>query len=410
VVAKHEVVGDFADGRAGGIRVALDRQEQLMLRRRKARRLGSLLAPTQESTQTGAQLQQLFEVPLGRFHIVSRYRALTMTVRAEWGSAVMATGIVSVALYYEGSPTLSRVLLAIGAVAWTILAGLAVLAVLFDHLHAREEAKRPAALTAVAATAVLGVRLTLLGWTWAGWALLVIAAALPALLLPALARAGPLPRTGGSFLVVVAVQSLAALAATLASSTAHSWPAFLALAPCALGLAAYPIVLARFDLSELRRGAGDHWVSGGALAISTLSCAEIGHALSVAHGPAGFHDPLRVASLVLWGATVAWLPALMVAELRWPRPGYDVGRWATVFPLGMYAVMSTGTGSLAGLQGVVRFGHVAAWVAFAVWIATAVGWGRRQLPLIGRCVRLGRGAIRRGPDGAVPDPTLRSRT
>lgn len=174
----------------------------------------------------------------------------------------MATGIVSVAILDEQATTLSRVLLAVCAVTWAILAALLVAAVLFDFRRAREEATRPAALTAVAGTAVLGVRLTVLGWSWAGWALLAIAAALPALLLPALARDGPLPRTGGSFLVVVALQSLAVLAATMASSTFRTWPALAALAVSAVGLVAYPAVLARFDVSELRYGAGDHWVSG----------------------------------------------------------------------------------------------------------------------------------------------------
>jgi tellurite resistance protein TehA-like permease len=333
-----------------------------------------------------------------------------MVIKPDAGGAVMASGIVSVAMLDAGFRTLSRLLLVVCGVSWAILAVLVVLALLSDFRHAREQARRPAALTAIAGTAVLGVRLTVLGWSWAGWALLVIAAALPFVLFPALARAGPLPRTGGSFLVVVAVQSLAVLAATMASSTFSTWPALAALALLLLGLAAYPGVLARFDISELRYGAGDHWVSGGALAICTLSCAEIEHALSVSHGPTGLHEPLRVGSLVLLGISVAWLPALIVAEVRWPRAGYDVARWATVFPLGMYSVMSTSTGRVAGVDGLIQFGHVAAWIAFAAWIATAVGWGRHRLASVRRFVRSERGASGRARGGAAPGPTPRSRT
>jgi tellurite resistance protein TehA-like permease len=333
-----------------------------------------------------------------------------MVIKPDAGGAVMASGIVSVAMLDAGFRTLSRLLLLVCGVSWAILAALVVLALLFDFRHAREQARRPAALTAIAGTAVLGVRLTVLGWSWAGWALLVIAAALPFVLFPALARAGPLPRTGGSFLVVVAVQSLAVLAATMASSTFRTWPALAALAVFLLGLAAYPAIVARFDISELRYGAGDHWISGGALAICTLSCAEIAHALSVSYGPTGLHEPLRVGSLVLWGISVAWLPALIAAEVRWPRPSYDVARWATVFPLGMYSVMSTSTGRVAGVDGLIQFGHVAAWIAFAAWIATAVGWGRHRLASARRLVSSGRDARRRGPGAAAPDPTPRSRT
>lgn len=333
-----------------------------------------------------------------------------MRINAEAGGAVMATGIVSVAIHYEGVETLSLVLLAVCGATWAILAALAVAALLSDFPRARDETRRPAALTAVAGTAVLGVRLTLLGWTWAGWALLVASVLLGALLLPALARPGPLPRTGGSFLLVVALQSLAVLAATIAASTARSWPALAALAPFLAGLAAYPVVLARFDFSELRDGAGDHWVSGGALAISTLACAQIEHALSVSRGPTGFHDPLRVGSLVLWGLTVVWLPALIVAEVRWPRPSYNAARWATVFPLGMYSVMSTATGRVAGVDALIQFGHVAAWVALAAWVATAVGWGRRALLVAHGDPALGERPRRQSPGAEAPGPTPRCHT
>jgi tellurite resistance protein TehA-like permease len=364
----------------------------------------------EEPAQAGAQLQQLLEVSLLQPHIAPRYRIGRMVIKAEAGGAVMATGIVSMAILDEQSRTLSRLLLVVCGITWAILAALLVLALLLDFRHAREEAKQPAALTAVAGTAVLGVRLTVLGWAWAGWALLVTAAVLPVLLLPALARAGPLPRSGGSFLLVVAAQSLAVLAATMASVTLRVWPALAALALFLVGLAAYPAILTRFDISELRHGAGDHWVSGGALAISTLSCAQIAHAFSVSHAATGLHEPLRVGSVVLWGITVAWLPALIAAEVRWPRPGYDVLRWATVFPLGMYAVMSTSSGKVAGVDGLVQFGRVAGWVALAAWLATAIGWGRHQLPALRRLVRPERSPRRRGPGAAAPDPTPRSRT
>ena len=49
VVAQHQVVGDLADGGAGGIGVAADREQQLMLRGREPGRLGLLLAPAQEA-------------------------------------------------------------------------------------------------------------------------------------------------------------------------------------------------------------------------------------------------------------------------------------------------------------------------------------------------------------------------
>lgn len=37
---------------------------------------------------------------------------------------------------------------------------------------------------------------------------------------------------------------------------------------------------------------------------------------------------------------MAWLPAWVPGEVVWPRLNYDVRRWSTVFPVGMYAVRS----------------------------------------------------------------------
>ncbi len=188
--------------------------------------------------------------------------------------------------------------------------------------------------------------MTLLGWTWAGWTLLAIATSLCLMLLRALTRARVLSHTGAAFLIVVAPQSLAVLAASLAGRLTLHWLAFAALIPFGLGLAAYVVVLTRFGFGELRTGKGDHWVSGGALAISTLACGELSQS-STALGTFGaLHDLLRIASVVLWGLTIAWLPPLIGAEALWPRPRYDVRRWATVFPMGMYSVMSSTVGSV----------------------------------------------------------------
>ena len=115
-----------------------------------------------------------------------------------------------------------------------------------------------------------------------------------------------------------------------------------------LGLAAYPFVARRFDLREVASGHGDQWVAGGALAITALACAEVGGAATGA-----LHTTLDHAALVVWVTAIAWLPVLVAGELRGPRRGFDLRRWATVFPVGMYAVCSflvarvDGVGSIA---------------------------------------------------------------
>jgi hypothetical protein len=92
----------------------------------------------------------------------------------------MATGIVSVAMHSLSHETLSRALTALMAIAWALLAAVFVYRARVDQRRWRCDGQRVASLTSVAGTAVLGVRLTLLGWWWAGWTLLALATALGA--------------------------------------------------------------------------------------------------------------------------------------------------------------------------------------------------------------------------------------
>ena len=204
---------------------------------------------------------------------------------------------------------------------------------------------------------------------------MAIATALWLLLLGVACRTPVLAGTGAAFLVVVAPQSLAVLAAALAEGLRLRWLGFGALAVFGFGLAAYVLALARFDFGQLRTGVGDHWVAGGAVAISTLACAELTQAAS-----GGLRGLLRIASVALWALSIAWLPVLIGAEARWIRTRYDVRRWATVFPLGMYSVMSITGANATGSTWMLDFGRAWAWVALVAWIATALAAARAISP------------------------------
>ena len=58
VVAQKEVLGHVADGRSAPVGMTPDGEQQLVLGRRDAGRLGLLLAPAQEATEPGAELEQ----------------------------------------------------------------------------------------------------------------------------------------------------------------------------------------------------------------------------------------------------------------------------------------------------------------------------------------------------------------
>jgi tellurite resistance protein TehA-like permease len=298
------------------------------------------------------------------------------------GAVVMGTGIVSIALALDGHETISRIVLVFAAVIWVALALLLPARAARDRARFLTDVRTPAALTSVAGTAVLGTRLTVLGWDWAGAALLVIAVALwVALLVPVLTN-WRTPTVGASLVLTVSTQSLAVLAAVLATGAHASWLLVTALAPFGLGLVFYAFVIARFDPRQLGVGRGDHWITGGALAISTLAAARItlgARALATLGGGDGV---LKALAFGLWVLTMLWLPVLLLAEMLRPRLGYDVRRWSTVFPIGMYAACSFAVGQAAHASAVTSFARVWVWVALAVWGVVFAAMIRRAVQIV----------------------------
>ncbi|MFJ6741595.1 tellurite resistance/C4-dicarboxylate transporter family protein [Streptomyces sp. NPDC091279] len=298
----------------------------------------------------------------------------------EAGAAVLATGILSVGLRLTGHEVLSLIALVLACGAWLVLAARFVTGLLWDRARWMAAARVPGALTAVAATAVLGTRFSDLGRHLLADALLALAAALwPALLIDVVRHWRRRGMSGGVFLACVATQGLAALSGTLAGAQTAAWLAYTALVLFWGGLVLYCVALACFDLRQLFEGAGDQWVAGGALAISALA----GSTLLAADDTRlhlwndddrGVLRAVTVALLVLAGA---WYVVLAVAEAVRPRPRYDVLRWATVFPLGMTAAATLAVGSAARLPWLRGPGQVLLWIAVAGWLAVAVGAARR---------------------------------
>jgi len=299
------------------------------------------------------------------------------------GAEVMGTGVVSIALTLDGREALSRILLVIAGVMWVALAVLLPLRARRDTERFRADIMTPPAMTSVAGTDVLGTRLALLGWTWAGIAALVIAAVIWALLIGPVLRNWKTPTVGASLILTVSTESLAVLAATLGIVERSDWLLLVALVPFVLGLCFYVFVISRFDLRQLAVGHGDHWITGGALAISTLAAGKLlggAKALAILGGGGGI---LKGVAIALWVLTMAWLPVLLLAELLRPRLEYDVRRWSTVFPVGMYAACSFVVGAAAHVDAITRFARVWVWVALAVWAAVLAAMIGRMISWAG---------------------------
>ncbi len=279
----------------------------------------------------------------------------------------MAAGIISVGLYLTGHESLSLVALVVAGVLWLVLAADFTSRLLSDRGRFRAEADTPAALTAVAATTVIGTRLSQQGWQTVAAVLLAVAALLWPGLLFNVVRHWRRRMPGGAFLGCVATQGLSVLAATLAAVGHQEWLARAALVTFCLGLLLYLAALFRFDLREVVGGAGDHWVAGGALSISALAGSKL-TASPVWTGPA--HTTLRTVTLAVLALSLVWYVVLLAAELRHPRPRYDIRRWATVFPLGMTATACLSVADPAGIAWLRPLGEVLLWIAVGAWLLT----------------------------------------
>ncbi|WP_308014041.1 tellurite resistance/C4-dicarboxylate transporter family protein [Streptantibioticus parmotrematis] len=296
------------------------------------------------------------------------------------GAAAMATGALSIGCGLLGAGLSSGVFLVLGCLIWAMLAAAFCLRLRYEGERWWREAATPPALTSVAATAVLGTRFALLGWTGVAVALLCLAVVAWVPLLARVLRHRGRKVPGAAYLVCVSTQALAVLIASVALDAGAAWLAWPAAGLVALGLALYAVTLERFDARELRHGKGDHWVACSALAITALAVSRLADAAAPAgplHWATGAHDALRIAGFVLLGLALAAYAVLVCCEIRWPRPRYDVRRWSTVNPMAMTALATIAWSVTAGVGWLRTLGGVLLWVALLAWAVTGVAAVRR---------------------------------
>ncbi|UOE45439.1 tellurite resistance/C4-dicarboxylate transporter family protein [Agromyces larvae] len=348
---------------------------------------------------------------------------------------VMATGIVSIAMRTDGRPVLSLVLLVIAAVAYVLLIVLNGIRLARHRAAMAADFADPARafgfFTFVAATCVLGSRLSAEGWHGAALWLLVAAFAAWVLLgytVPWTAVLGGAKRTalrtanGTWFIWSVASQSIAVLAATLEAEvdTGRNAMALLAVFSwsigtflyCAVGvfvgvrMLAYPFTPA--DLTP------PYWVAMGATAITVVASARI---VEMADAPmVAATSGLIAGTAVFFWAFGTWLiPPLIVAGYwrhvrhRYPLR-YEATLWSIVFPLGMYGVGAQFLGEVDALPIVHAVGYVESWIALAAWAVAFVAmlahlWRRVLAP-----ARPGDGPGAPPGQGTTTPPTAPSST
>jgi tellurite resistance protein TehA-like permease len=312
---------------------------------------------------------------------------------------VMATGVVSIALFLLGYAPLAHALVWLNwlfyACLWLLTAVRLVrfrallLVDLFNHQRA------PGFFTIVAATCVLGTQsmvvsgavqvATALWWLGLGLWFLIMYAFFTAVTVRTRKPSLGDGINGAWLIAAVATHSIVVLRGAI---DVHSAPApalqFLALAMfmigCMLYLAIIPLIFYRltFIRLESRDFSPPYWINMGAVAIATLAGSTLILRSPQWHLLQGFDAFLRGFTLFFWASATWWIPfliALMVWRYVVCRDPirYEPALWGMVFPLGMY---TTGTFQLSRALHVpflVVISDVFILLAAAAWLATFIG-------------------------------------
>lgn len=300
---------------------------------------------------------------------------------------VMATAIVSVATESHAA-TASFLLLWFATGAFVVLAARVVVEVITCRDRLIAELRQPCtafdSLTIVAAAGVLstrfsadrrpsevGVLAAVTAVTWLALAALVSSALIAN-------RRGLYGQLSGNWLLaVVATQSVAAAAASIARSWNDHVLSTIGLAAWIVGVTLYGILLAPLSLrlrslAAQRRFTPDYWIAMGALAITTLAAAALLRAPDMP-----VRSLIRIGGLATWVGAGMWIPVLVVADGRALtssrfRPPSQA-RWSMVFPLGMLSASAQAYGRVEAAPLVTHIGDWAMWGALAAWAMVAIG-------------------------------------
>lgn len=310
---------------------------------------------------------------------------------------VMATGIVSNALFLHGERGLSEALFALNLIAYPWLWLLTALRAVRCCAAIAADLSSPRRLflffTTVAATNVLAVSVAERGFAAVALGMWLVAVVLW-LILIYLAFGVPILSNGardtdvidGAWLdAVVGTQSLVVAGGAVALPAAHAVQAYIALPMLwVLGFILYGILITllchRFIHSALRPNdvTPPLWLVMGAAAIS----ANAGGVLIVHGAATPFLRSLvpffAGGMLVGWAWATWWVPLLLLLEV-WKHGmhriaiGYTPMLWTIVFPLGMYAVATFRLAGIATVPVLQSWSLIFAWIAFAAWCATTAG-------------------------------------
>ncbi len=313
-------------------------------------------------------------------------------------AAVMATGIVSIALLLEKMTALSNAFFAVAVVLYVVLfAGYVLRAFMYpkqvwaDLTHA---GKVFGYFTFIAGTDVLGTRfafahqyeiaivlgaLGLVSWIILTYFILIVLL---------FYNEQPIQNVinGGWLVATVSCESLAALGSALADFLpANSWLLFVSYAFWALGVVIYLIFIAmimyrffffRISTKDL---SPPYWINMGAMAITTLAGSRL---VLYPHSTEFlvFIEPfVQGMTVMLWVWGTWWIPWLIMIGigkyvLFKEKFRYDPALWSMVFPLGMYTVACKTMGTIHGLGIILHLVPTELYIALTGWTVVSASF------------------------------------
>ncbi len=312
---------------------------------------------------------------------------------------VMATGIVAIASKRVGVRGLDAALLSLACIAYVVLFCMTIVRVVSYRTEVitdlRNAGKAPGFFTMVAGSGVLGTALfRIANQPQLAWALWIFSVLLYVFLIYALLtvlitmkKESSLVSSlnGGWLLLVVGLQSIAALGAMLTETTSRS-STMLVISATAFLLAGgmYLVLISVLTMRlillplEPEQLVPTYWIMMGAAAISTLAGAEIcAHAkmwtlainiLPLMHG----------LTFLFWVVATSWIPLLVLLGIwrhvvRKVPLVYEPMLWSIVFPLGMYTSASHAVIKTFAIQDLQQVPSIIFPVAFLAWLAVGAG-------------------------------------
>lgn len=328
------------------------------------------------------------------------------TLSPSYFALVMATGIISIAAFFEGLPVVSYGLFYTNVVFLVILCCFFAYRSFFYKKQVlddfRSYEKGPGFFTMVAALCIVGNQLVLLFDAVAIAEVMLVMAGASWLVImygfffnfTVTSDKKSLKEgiNGSWLLIVVAIQALSSLISLVAQDfDAISYLLlFLALCLFLLGCIFYlyfmSLIIYRisfFSLTAYELGA-PYWINMGATAISALAGSMLILHSSAFHFIVDMLPFLKGFTLFFWAAGSWWIPLLIILGI-WrhlfkevPVPisakGYNPTYWAIVFPLGMYTAATFRLSEALEIPFLKGISDVFIYAAFIAWAAVILGF------------------------------------